>query len=107
MGIRMDQFEGLCAEAKVFLKENEVPEKICECCKRPFPRDLEIIGHYQGMSGDEYPLYRHRLKNGNCADEFLQATPWSSGPMFFLGLRLPVSLFEFKWSEIEIEERSV
>lgn len=104
--MRMDQFEGLPASAKAFLKENEVPQKVCECCERPFPRDLEIIEHFYGMFGDKYPLHRHQLKNGSCADEFLQATEFSSGPMFFLGLRLLASLFEFKWSEAEIEERS-
>lgn len=105
MGIRTDQFVGFNSHALAFLEENEVPQKICECCKRPLPRDLEIIGRYEGMFGEKYPLYRHQLKNGSYADAFLQAAPWSSGPMFFLGLRREDG-FEFRWSAQEIEEES-
>lgn len=118
MGIRMDQFMGLPSEAVSFLAEYESPLKICPECKRPFPRDLEVISHYLGMFDEEYPLHRHVLSDGRVADEFLQAEPWSSGPMHFLGLRvlnarLPVPIIqlqkectEFVWSDEEIDQLS-
>jgi hypothetical protein len=58
------------------------------------------------MFGQEYPLFRHSLVDGY-ADEFLQTSPWSSGPMFFLGLKIYGSsglLDRITWTEEEIEE---
>ena len=102
MGIRMDQFVGLPSEAEAFLAEHEVPLKICPECKRPLPRNLQVIGCYWGMFDQEYPLHRHVLSGGRFADEFLQETPWDSGPMFFLGLQItdPESLAgpRFEWT---------
>jgi hypothetical protein len=59
------------------------------------------VGEYTGFN--DYPLHRHQLKDGRTADEFLQAISWSSGPMFFLGLRVSDGT-EFAWSEEEIEQ---
>lgn len=101
--MRMDQFVGLNPQAVAFLEEKEVPQKVCECCNCLYPRNLEIIGNYEGMFGAKYPLNRHQLQDGTYADEFLQAAPWSSGPMFFLGLRLQDGT-EFKWSDTEVGE---
>ncbi len=98
MGIRMDQFKGLPPGAVVYLAEHEVPQEMCPACKRLFPRNLEVIGHYTGMFDNQYPLHRHMLKDGRVADEFLQMTPWDSGPMFYLGLRVSDGL-EFIWPE--------
>lgn len=105
--MRMDQFEGLSANAIAFLKKHEVFQKICKCCKRSFPRDLEIIGYFYGMSGVMYPLHRHRFKGGGYADEFLQATEYSSGPMFFLGLTFEDGSKRFTWSQAKIEEKNL
>jgi len=96
---------GLPPEAIAFLKENEIPEKKCECCGH-CERVLEEIGHYVGMFEDEYPFYRHQLKDGRFADEFLQSSSWSSGPCFFLGLEvrdkdIVVKKFEWKQSVID------
>lgn len=103
--MREDQFIGPCPAAKEFLAVNEVPEKVCGECGRSFPRDLEIIGHFHGMFGDECPLFRHQLINNSYADEFLQAAPWFGGPIHFLGLRLANGV-ELIWIEEEIEEQS-
>jgi len=99
----MDQFAGFTQDACKFLADNEVKPIICDHCKRPFPRKLELIGTYTGMFMDEYPLHRHILKNGEVADEFLQCAPWSSGPVFFLGLRIPDGT-EFIWGAEEIDK---
>lgn len=42
---------------------------------------------YQGMFGDEYPLLVYQLPDGRRFEEYVQANPWSSGPMFFLALK--------------------
>ena len=102
--MRMDQPQGLPEVAEQFLQENEVVRAPCECCNRPFPPDVEIIGHYHGMFDVKYPLFRHKLKNGSWADEFLQRLEHSSGPMFFLGLRCEDGS-TFEWTQEKIEER--
>jgi len=101
--MRMDQFAGLTKDASKFLTDNEVESTICNHCKRPFPRKLELIGTYIGMFMSEYPLHRHVLKDGKTADEFLQCAPWSSGPIHFLGLRVSDGT-EFLWPVGEIDE---
>lgn len=105
MGIREDQFMGFTDEARAFLEEYEVPQETCEFCLRPFPRKLEEIDHYFGMFDTKYPLFRHVLKDGRTADGFLQAAPWSSGPVLFLGLRVSDGT-EFLWTEKEMDELS-
>jgi hypothetical protein len=101
----MDQFIGLSPAAETFLQEHEISVKVCECCKRPFPRDLQVVGHYYGMFETEYPLYRHILKDSRVADEFLQTSPWDCGPMFFLGLQVSDGT-RFEWTEEEIDQET-
>jgi len=43
--MRMDQFAGFTQDACKFLADNEVKPIICDHCKRPFPRKLELIVH--------------------------------------------------------------
>jgi len=105
MGIRMDQFVGLPPAAEAFLEEHETAVQICSCCNRPFPRDLQVIGHYYGMFEQEYPLYRHVLKDGRLANEFLQVSPWDCGPMFFLGLEVNDGM-RFVWTDEEIQQQT-
>lgn len=103
MGIRMDQFAGLPDAATAFLHEHEIPTECCPTCKRPFPREREVIGKYYGMFENKYPLHRHMLNDGRTADEFHQAAPWSSGPVHFIGLKVSDGT-EFVWTEEEIEK---
>ncbi len=99
--MRSDQFMGLPPDAVGFLEKYETPEKCCKECKRPFSRELEVIGHFFGIGGTKYPLHRHKLVEGAYADEFLQAQPGSSGPCFFLGLKLFGSVFEWPQEDID------
>jgi len=99
--MRCDQPQGLPPAANAFLAEFEIQPICCEACKRPLPRQLEVVGEYAGFN--EYSLHRHQLKDGRTADEFLQAVRWSSGPMFFLGLGV-LDGPKFIWSEKEIEQ---
>jgi len=85
---RSDHFAGLPESASLFLKENELPPIICPTCNQITGFNWVVIDHYWGMFGDRYDLLRRRLKDGGYADDFLQATPWSGGPVFFLGLRV-------------------
>lgn len=103
--MRCDQQMGLPPEAVAFLEENEKKPLVCDCCGRPFPKALVPIGAYVGMFETEYSLYRHELKNEGFADEFLQAAPWSSGPCFFLGLKITGTdggVMVFEWTDSEI-----
>ena len=85
--MRTDQHIGLTVAARNFLKSVGINHK-------------KVISTYSGMFGDKYPLYRYYLGNGCYADEYLQTDPWSSGPMFFIGLRVS----GFEWAEAEIQE---
>lgn len=103
MGIRMDQFAGPAPAARKFLDAHEVEPEICTGCNRPFVFKRVVTGTFAGMFGDEYPLHQRELRDGRTADEYLQASPWSSGPVFFIVLR--VSSGEvYEWTEEEMEE---
>lgn len=106
--MRCDQSMGLCKQALAFLEANEVKPESCPTCKRPLDQNRRIIGHYDGF--DTHPLYQHVCKNGRLANEYLQAQPWSSGPVAFLGLKvyIPGQAYEvcytFYWSEKDIAD---
>jgi hypothetical protein len=99
----MDQFAGLAPAAEKFLKENQRPPRICETCGHVTETYIEKCGTYSGMFMEEYPLHRYPLKGNRFADAFLQAAPWSGGPVHFLGLRLGDET-EFIWTEEEMNE---
>jgi hypothetical protein len=42
---------------------------------------------YTGMFDNKYWLSRYTLPTGEVYEEFVQASPWSSGPVFFLALK--------------------
>jgi hypothetical protein len=99
----MDQHAGHCPAAQAFLEQNEVQPKICLHCKRPLPYKRKQVDTFFGMFDEEYPLWQRELKDGRTADEFLQAAPWSSGPVHFLGLQVSDGTV-FEWTEEEMEE---
>ena len=85
---RCDQHMGLPEEAQRFLEENIIDCDVCPHCNRAYPRKQETCGTYTGMFNNEYKLRLYRLKNDMVGHEFVQADPWSSGPCFFLGLKV-------------------
>lgn len=101
--MRCDQHVGLPVDAWNFLREMRVKPKRCPCCGLDMPLPVEGVGNYSGMFDDVYTLYRYRLIDGGWADELLQNIIWSSGPMFFLGLKVFDStgalVQEFLWDE--------
>ncbi len=62
---------------------------------------------YAGMFDNYYPLFRYTFRSGQVYTEYVQAAPWSSGPMFFLALRdeKGQSVTESLWRDEEIDER--
>jgi hypothetical protein len=104
MGMRCDQDEGLPPEADLFLEDQQAKQPACAECGRRFPLQTTCIGKYTGMFGCEYKLYRYHLGDGRWADDFIQEKTWSSGPVFFHGLRLSDGTV-FKWPREDIDER--
>jgi hypothetical protein len=101
--MRTDQFAGLPKSADKFLRENKRPPHTCGTCGHVIKSYHEKYDTFEGMFHTQYPLIRYPLKDGSFAEEFLQAAPWSSGPIHFLGLRHADGT-EFTWSDEEIEE---
>jgi len=105
--MRCDQYMGMTDEAGDFLEENQIPREVCPTCKQSIPYDLKTISHYNGMYMNEYPLVRFELKNGGHADQYLQAQPWSSGPIAFIGLKVfnkkDKLIKTFEWSQEDID----
>ena len=64
----------------------------------------ETYGMTYGMFDEEIPLNRYTLPDGTVYQEFVQACPWSSGPMIFLAFQdkdgKPVQ--ESLWTDDEI-----
>lgn len=106
--MRCDQLMGLPQIAIDFLAENEIPLEICKCCHRPLPLKTRLVGYFEGMFDTKYPLNQHQLKDGRVANEYLQTSPWSSGPCLFLGLQILDSqgnvVDDLQWTENEIAE---
>lgn len=74
---RTDQWLGLSDWAEEFLVQNPPVETATlepvEGAWNP------VVGH----------LHRYRFADGTVLDEFVQATPWESGPMYLIALRNP------------------
>lgn len=115
--MRSDQYVGLnsWAQSKVLQtqKVREVGVRIHPGgVKRRFKRwvrvpvaRVEVIGKIEGAWTDVVAhLHRYRLPNGKVYEEFVQATPWSSGPCYFIALKsakgFPVR--ESLWSDDEL-----
>jgi hypothetical protein len=93
---RSDQFMGLTDQAYELIQD---ATKEAEC------------GHYKGMFGDDYSLTEYIMVDGSRYQEFLQADPWSGGPVFFIALKKYNSntdewdvVEESLWSDSEIEK---
>jgi hypothetical protein len=100
---RSTSYIGLTKEAKEFLKENAIVEPHTfnngygECTiYRP-------VGVKTGECGmfDEYELKTYILKDESEAEEFVQFSPWASGPWIFLGLRIGERVIG--WTEEQVD----
>jgi hypothetical protein len=88
--MRATQYVGLTDKATKFLKEFRIEP--CQYCGYAILDIKTEIGLVPELFSDTYPIYRHSLKDNGYAIEFLQACPWSVGPMLtpmlFIGLRV-------------------
>jgi len=117
MGIRSDQHMGLTEAARKITENRDVA--YVEKTTRVYPDgsqedllDKEVLTKpgvydtYKGMFDEEYDLFEYRLKNGRIVREYVQAEPWSSGPVFFLALldkETGEVVPESRWSKEEID----
>lgn len=103
---RSTSYIGLTKEAKDFLHKNaKTQTKIFnngygECTI------VEPVAIPIGKCGmfDECPVNKYELKDNTWAQEFIQAEPWSSGPIVFIGLKTTTKEFlhteEYIYSQI-------
>ena len=108
--MRCDQMVGRTAAADAFLEAKQIVNvNVCPTCghRTDLSKKPEVIGRFYGMFDQEYPLHRFQLQDDCYAEEYLQAEPWSSGPMFFIGLRVYDAgnrlIQTFEWTEEEID----
>ena len=98
--MRMDQYVGLnkWATRRVAGSQTgrEVGARILPGGRvEPFDREvyvpiarIEVIGRIKGAWDDHVAdLHRYTLPTGRVYEEFVQATPWSSGPCYFIALK--------------------
>lgn len=101
--MRCDQYIGLNDWAKLLVSPGTV--KVRERVVRFYPggrrehfyrtvrlplAQSEVIGTIGSAFAEDFVvanLYRHTLPNGKVYEEFIQASPWSSGPCYFIALR--------------------
>ncbi len=87
--MRCDQFMGLTKEAEQYLQTHRIPRDHCPTCHQSLPiKDMGQYDEFRGMFDEIYPLHRFELTNNLYAEEFIQSSLWSSGPCFFMGLRI-------------------
>jgi len=122
MGMRTTQIRGLHPRAKALVK-GKLVLAYTEQVVRIYPDDRreempdqpvmastiqkEKSGEtFIGMFDEDYPLHKYTFPDGTVYYEEVQATPWSSGPCYFLALQdedrewVP----ESKWTNDEIQQ---
>lgn len=99
--MRMDQYVGLPERATKWLEAN-VMKETTDTLVVSYVNGVEthrgkttVIGplatEYATIAGawadTVAPLFRYKMFDGREVEEYVQAEPWSSGPMFFIALR--------------------
>ena len=97
--MRTTQLIGHTHEVETFLMLLEKMEGVALTC----------IGEITGMFGEKIRnLYSYTIPEGEVWEEFIQAEPWSSGPMIFLAIknsRGEIKGWDDEWIEWEYEYR--
>jgi hypothetical protein len=122
MGIRQDQMMGLSSSALSFISELSQKDEIVDIrfvngklvdistatVAKIVENDKSENYKFFGMFEQEYKLNAYLLKDGKKIYEKLQASPWSSGPMFFLALvdENDEWIEATKWDEKVIEKEA-
>jgi len=120
--VREDQYIGLNERAETFLNNGKKVLVYSEERTRTYPdgrveQDTKEVkaGYETTRSGesvrgmfDDYQVNEYTVfETGRKYVEFVQAKPWSSGPMFFLALKDAATgevVKESLWADDEIEE---
>lgn len=110
---RSTSFIGLNARAKRFISgyAKKTKESICPRCGTCLGGEVitKNVGEIHGIAGEPVTnaqQYIHK-KTGKRFEEYVQADPWSSGPVIFLALRWSKTkraVAGTKWSEREIDD---
>jgi hypothetical protein len=62
---------------------------------------------FEGAFGNKFPLYDYKNDCGHVVySEYVQAQPWSSGPMFFIALKCLMAVSNSLWNDQEIEDKT-
>ncbi len=120
MGIREDQYIGLNDWASHLVSDGHIigytdytrrvyEDKTVEDIETEGTKCLvkrEPSGRTFDMFDNEYPLYKYTFPDGKVVQEFLQAEPWSSGPVIFVALEDEAGnpIKESLWIDEEISE---
>jgi hypothetical protein len=121
--MRCDQYMGLNSWATGFLLDHQTEAEVVTFAYSPSkewsPRILsselkmiptykvEVIGKIEG-AWDEHvaDLHKYLMPDGSEFEEFVQATPWSSGPCYFIALRSSQGTIcqDSLWTDQELEK---
>lgn len=105
MGSRSTTDMGLTPEARLYLGEFGVFEK--QTFMDGYGKEMPIEVPVTEKTGErgmfqEIDLVKYKMKDGTWSEEFIQASPWSSGPVEFIGLKHDKK--KFLWDEKEIDK---
>lgn len=118
MGIRMDQWVGLPAEAIEFIFNNREEQKVITIVLDSQGNIVETNTHTRlSLSNDGEAVYgmfgtpagylrEWTLSDGRTVREQVQAEPWSSGPMFFTQLVDDSGEILYAWTQEEIDREA-
>lgn len=119
MGMRMDQYFGLNERAHKWLEENgvhlrvRITREVRDVTSSEFV--TQATHEFDELQSEQYDvipgafdetagnLLYYPLKNGGQAREYVQKEPWSSGPCYFIALKIEDEpLNETLWTNKEI-----
>ena len=71
----------------------------------PCVQVVDSENFFYGLGGVIYPLKRYLFRDSTSLEEFLQVSPWDSGPKFFLALKNSITGVHIKeslWTQEEV-----
>jgi len=109
--MRSTQYIGLNNMAREWLQEYTrlvKTEIVCPHCGGTIPNGVRQAkspsgNNIMGMCGEQIPLMKYTIQDGNEVYEVEDTVIWSSGPMIFTCLEMDGIKF-FCWTESELEE---
>lgn len=111
--MRMDQIMGLSEGGKKYLEQHASRDLILTIRngglvdkKSQVSKEKSDWDSIVGMNGEDICFHKYLLKDGSWVFEYPQTTIYSSGPMYFLALKLKGGKIveETLWSETELKD---